>query len=172
MKICSKCKESLPLDDYALSRSSKDGRGNNCRKCNAEYAKAWRENNPERAKEHSRRQTKLLLERNPEYYNEWGRKDYQSESGRLRVIANAQRRRARLLECEGDFTAEEFAELCLLYDGKCLSCERTDLRLTVDHVIPVSKGGRNSIDNIQPLCRQCNSRKRDKDTDFRSKFAL
>ena len=31
--------------------------------------------------------------------------------------------------------------------------------LTVDHVVPLSLGGGNGIDNIQPLCQNCNSSK-------------
>ncbi len=34
--------------------------------------------------------------------------------------------------------------------------------LEVDHIIPLSRGGQNVWDNIQPLCESCNARKNDK----------
>ena len=40
--------------------------------------------------------------------------------------------------------------------GKCLCCSTTD-DLTVDHIIPISKGGDSSYYNLQTLCNSCNS---------------
>jgi len=44
---------------------------------------------------------------------------------------------------------------------KCEKCHTTE-KLTIDHIIPISKGGTNDLSNLQLLCRSCNSRKRDK----------
>lgn len=54
------------------------------------------------------------------------------------------------------------------YGRKCLCCG-TDKNLTIDHVIPVFKGGKNNISNYQPLCKSCNSSKGTKTTDYRNK---
>lgn len=44
-------------------------------------------------------------------------------------------------------------------DGKyCKSCGTTE-NMSIDHVVPVVKGGKNVISNLQLLCRSCNSRK-------------
>lgn len=37
-------------------------------------------------------------------------------------------------------------------------CRSTE-DLTVDHIVPVVRGGRSEVDNLQTLCRRCNSRK-------------
>ena len=38
MKTCSRCRKTLPLEDYALRSASADGRQHYCRRCAAEYA--------------------------------------------------------------------------------------------------------------------------------------
>lgn len=37
----------------------------------------------------------------------------------------------------------------------CERCGRSDLKLEVDHVVPLSQGGSNGILNLQVLCRLC-----------------
>lgn len=44
-------------------------------------------------------------------------------------------------------------------DGhQCLHCGTRD-DLTLDHIYPYSLGGEDTLDNLQTLCRPCNSRK-------------
>lgn len=51
-------------------------------------------------------------------------------------------------------------------DGfRCCICGATaadGFRLEVDHIMPVSKGGKSTNDNLQTLCERCNKGKRDK----------
>lgn len=52
-------------------------------------------------------------------------------------------------------------------DGnKCLRCGSL-IKLTIDHIVPISKGGENKISNLQTLCKSCNSIKRDRFIDYR-----
>jgi len=81
--------------------------------------------------------------------------------------AQANKRRARIKHNGGYFTWEEWIELKNKQGNKCLACKRFDLKLVADHVIPLSKGGSNSIGNIQVLCLRCNAKKYTKDTDYR-----
>lgn len=56
---------------------------------------------------------------------------------------------------------EERKKLHRMFHGKCAYCGR-DLPfsdMTVDHVIPLAKGGTSSIQNMVPACIQCNNRK-------------
>ena len=42
--------------------------------------------------------------------------------------------------------------------GRCRKCRRA-INLEMDHIVPVSKGGKTEESNLQTLCRRCNRRK-------------
>lgn len=83
-----------------------------------------------------------------------------------KVYSKAKRYRARLQNASGSHTMQEWVNLCEQYSNKCLRCGSGD-KLTEDHIKPLSKGGSDNIDNIQPLCHRCNSGKCDKEIDYR-----
>jgi hypothetical protein len=47
------------------------------------------------------------------------------------------------------------------YDFKCTHCNSTK-NLAIDHIKPYSKGGSDTIKNLQVLCKSCNSKKGNK----------
>lgn len=50
-------------------------------------------------------------------------------------------------------------KLLYLQRGKCACCKTKLVKYHMDHIVPVSKGGANSDENIQLLCPPCNLRK-------------
>jgi 5-methylcytosine-specific restriction endonuclease McrA len=57
--------------------------------------------------------------------------------------------------------AETRKEVWLRDGGKCTDCAAEDY-LEFDHIIPVTKGGANTAQNVQLLCRRCNAKKSDR----------
>jgi 5-methylcytosine-specific restriction endonuclease McrA len=56
---------------------------------------------------------------------------------------------------------------------QCQSCGQTakETDLSIDHIIPLARGGQNDISNLQTLCRTCNLGKTDRlDPRFRRYF--
>lgn len=52
-------------------------------------------------------------------------------------------------------------EIKRLYNSKCIYCG-SQKNITLDHIIPLTRGGTHSIGNLQPLCKSCNSSKNNK----------
>jgi len=93
--------------------------------------------------------------------------DHYRSSNLDKFAQHARLRRALSAGAAGSFSLDAFASLCAYYDNRCLCCGLAK-KLTADHVVPLSKGGTNYIENIQPLCSSCNSRKHTQTVDYRS----
>ena len=126
-----------------------------------EHRRKWQQANPEKAKEGSRRYYHANSDAMKESNRKWYRNNPEASA------AKYHRRQTLKTKAGGSYTAAEWKDLCHHFGNKCLCCGRDDVKLTADHVTPVSKGGSSNIDNIQPLCGICNSRKKDKTIDYR-----
>lgn len=68
----------------------------------------------------------------------------------------------------GSHTYERWQQMLKEFNYTCPCCgkQEPEVKLTEDHIIPISKGGDDNIDNIQPLCFSCNSKKNTKITKY------
>lgn len=70
------------------------------------------------------------------------------------------KKRHRRLEY-GSHSREGWEILKRVYNYTCPACGRSEpeIKLTRDHIRPVKEGGSSFIENIQPLCEECNQAK-------------
>lgn len=94
-------------------------------------SRRWREKNPERA----RQVGKASRARNPE------------------TQRNKTSRRRALVKNNGAFRVSKFEILSMLRRG-CSYCGAVAEH--IDHIIPISRGGRHSIGNLTGACKSCN----------------
>ena len=108
------------------------------------YARRWRVENPEKQKVRHRRDYLQAKRHNPEKVREYFRR----WKARKRGTAIS------------DFTVAQWQAMQEAYGHRCVYCgKRRKGKLTKDHITPVSKGGNDTMSNIVPACKQCNSRK-------------
>ncbi len=88
------------------------------------------------------------------------------EKNKVRKYFLEERRRAIKKKAKGSFSFEEWLELKKKFNYTCPMCGQREpfvnqrcQFLTIDHIIPLNWGGTNYINNIQPLCLKCNSKK-------------
>ena len=73
-------------------------------------------------------------------------------------------RRARKQNAEGGHTKADILRILAAQKCKCIVC-RTNIEkcYTVDHIVPLSRGGSDNPENLQMVCKSCNSKKGAKD---------
>ena len=100
------------------------------------YLRQWREKNQDRIKELKR----SWLRANPE------KKRVQSH-----------RRRAHKLVVKNDLTHKQWQVILESYGSQCVYCGKAATEQ--EHIIPFSRGGENTQDNVVPACKKCNTAK-------------
>lgn len=183
MKTCNKCGNTLTLNDFYKHKHSKSGYGSNCKECIKARSLKWKAENHER----HLASVKDWAERNPEKVSEY--RATRRERGGADLVeyhrAYYEANREKLLERSKQWQANNrdqhhanlmarktrkknaFVErvrrdvLAKRDDWKCGICgdEVTRADWTVDHVIPLAKGGEHSYANTQIAHRICNIRK-------------
>lgn len=159
-KQCSKCKKVKIISEFYPDKSKKDRHCFQCKQCSRVYSEKYRINHLEQVKITKRKWRKA----HPEYCKIATIKYQKKYPERVKMTQKKQKAKRR--GAVGNHTLEQWETLKNKYNSCCATCGRqepfTDLWyqfLTEDHIIPISKGGSNFIDNIQPLCMGCNSKK-------------
>ena len=120
----------------------------------SELSKNWREQHPDKAREHGRAYDRRRFSEKSEYMKEWRKKN------REIVAAHSRNRRAMVKRCEGSHTADDIQWLLTTQRYKCAVCrQEIKHKYHVDHIEPLAKGGSNDKSNLQALCPTCNNQK-------------
>lgn len=163
-KNCKKCNQVKPVDCFSKRSQMKDGLEHVCKSCIAAKNQNDKEKNAVRHKKYREankqkvRQATLNWQiNNPESYKRSKNKWRLENPEKFRSLK--QKRRAKIRE-NGTFVISS-KEIKRLYESSCFYCG-SDNQIEIDHVIPISKGGRHSIGNLVSACKKCNRSKTNK----------
>jgi 5-methylcytosine-specific restriction endonuclease McrA len=117
------------------------------------YTKAWREKNRERLV--AKRQTPGYKKLKAKWRADW------IENNRVRHKATRGREYARIKNAVGFCSFEQLMQRVAFFGWSCRFCHKrlTLETLTIDHAIPLCRGGTHWPANLGPACKSCNCRK-------------
>lgn len=168
MKTCTECKKEFPANvEYFYKIST--GLKAKCKKCYLSKSKPYREKNKEKILERGR----LWYSNNKERRLEVGQQWRKSNVDKSREIIRSSSRKRRALKLQNGFDLYTEEQVLESYGHNCYLCNnRIDFTaprqvgmpgwetgLHIEHVIPISKGGPDTIDNVRPSHALCNLRK-------------
>ena len=117
--------------------------------------KAWEIKNKEHLRDYYRQWYVVHKEQLYLYVAAWRKAN--PEKAKAYAVRSEHRRRDAKGHCGPSY--DQWLAIKAAYAYRCVYCGRYMKRLTQDHVIPLSKGGTNTIENIVPACKSCNCRK-------------
>lgn len=181
-KTCSACREVKPLGEFYRDKRGARGVSAACKTCRLAASDARRRERgiPERQRyadlpgiKTCRRckRPKPVAEFSVEHRNrdglrswcddcsnertlEWHRAN-PAAMGRLRAVRRGAEEAGRVAETD-------WLRVVRRHCGRCAYCARPNPRPSMDHIIPVTRGGQHFIGNLLPVCKACNSSKADR----------
>lgn len=170
-RACSKCSLRQPLDCFQVDKNASKGRRSHCASCRSEIMKLWyAENQPrqvERARSRFQRDIEKIRENDMARYLRHRRKRIESASEyssirRARLVGatvdsgiTVRRLRAR----DGDLCV--YCKCVMRFEPGTQHKKHAD-RASIEHIIPISRGGVHSWENVTLCCLSCNVRKNSK----------
>lgn len=189
-KICNTCALEKYLDDFHVNKGAKYGVSNTCKICAnkrtkenylnnksrcLESGKLWAKNNPEKTKASAKKYKDKIREKLREARRERYLKNKDKEIANCKkwqslnkekflhsMNLSKTKRRHKIKETKDKITLEQWENIKSKAKNKCHYCKKVFEKLTMDHVIPLSKGGNHNQSNIVPACQSCNSKKGNK----------
>lgn len=116
-------------------------------------AKLWRQTNPERC----RSLVEAWCKRNPERVKELARASRERHRD-LRTVYEANRRALLRGSDAVGVTRKQWLGICEQYNNRCAYCFSAS-KLTLEHFVPIARGGLNEPENVIPACLTCNASK-------------
>jgi 5-methylcytosine-specific restriction endonuclease McrA len=125
-----------------------------CRQANPEKMAEYRQANREKRAEYSRQYYQANREARAEYKRQY----LQTPEGKEGRRASQQKRRALKLGAAGKASVADIRARFDYHGNRCYYCG-CDGKMTIEHRIPLARGGANWPANIVPACGPCNSSK-------------
>jgi HNH endonuclease len=159
-KLCPTCRVEKTADCFGTNPSSKDGLRNECKDCRNIKTRYKYETDLDFRESESIRAALNYLEDREYILN---RSKRWSKENPDKKVEQRHRRQARLYgQIDFDLPIDFIKTLREEQKNKCAYCSRDDIKLTVEHMLPISRSGKHCMANIVLACTTCNFSKHNK----------